>query len=235
MRLCAFTSVCEEDAEHVPRYLAEMERLQLSFGIHFDRCSPEFKQHFRGHPLLAAETDQDDPAIEFNEQHKQRIFDKVYRLKPDWTVAVDIDETWERGAAPKIAEILDSAWDCVDIRWVNLWNDPKQIRIDRHYETGHRVKFLALRGRCWVFDHPITNGAKLRQNGKLVPRHRTRIGRRLDLVCIHWGMLTRKMRLLHLERWNRIYTTAVGDNPYGFWKDACDESVVTTLESHDYF
>jgi hypothetical protein len=226
MTACAFTSVCEEDACWIDQYLLEAERLATPFCIHLDRCSPAIKRKLVKHRLCAGATEQADSRVEFNEQHKQAVFDMVVKLGFQWAMAWDIDETYERLAPEKIERALQLDVDYVDIRWLNLWNDTKHVRTDGPFSDGHRVKFYNLRVGPWTFAHKIVNGAKI--VGK-----DTRMGKS-DLVCLHHGMLTLELRQLHKERWDRIYSTALnGDrNPYGFWKYALE--VPARVSEHDY-
>jgi len=236
MSVCFFTAVCEEDEKYVNRYLEEVTRLDIPFAMHFDRCSVRFKSRFQGHPLLVARTSQDDPDIEFTEMHKQDILNKVIRAKFSWACALDIDETWEKNAKQKIDEVTQRDCDVIDIRWMNLWDSPEYVRVDPPF-CGHRAKFLNLRNgdAVWSFYHPAVNGPRLKP-GKKGPLsgNEGRIENQHDLVCLHWGLLTREDRQLHKERWDRIYTTAVGANPSGFWEVACDESITPVLMEHNY-
>jgi hypothetical protein len=216
--ICAFTSICEEDKVWIPQYLAEVDRLQMPFVIHFDRCSRATK-------------------IRLTEQHKQNAFDIAVSLGFKWAMAWDCDETYERDAVAKIQQICALDADYVDIIWHNLWDNPAYIRTDGPFSSGHRVKFYNLRKR-WRFTHSITNGPKI-VNEKGTPisgNPQSERATRFPLVCLHWGMLTRELRLQHKARWDRIYTAAVGNNPYGFWEYSCDEKTYPpVLEKHDYF
>lgn len=217
-RVCAFTSVCQEDLSWMDQYLQEAERLRMTFAIHFDRCRGGIRKTVSSHPLCVGSTSQDHHGIEFDETHKQAILDVVARYEFDWAMAWDVDETYEGDARRKIAAVVRSQADCVDIRWVNLWGDRRHVRVDGTFGKGHRVKFLNLQdGRRWMFDHPITNGPKLVGRDAVVEE--------ADLTCLHHGMMTRELRLEHKARWDRIYSTALrGDpNPYKFWEYACDE------------
>jgi hypothetical protein len=217
--VCAFTSICEEDACWADQYLAEMGRLDLRFVVHLDRCSDGLKAKMSGHKLCAGSTFRDDPNVEFTEQHKQSALDLVRKAKFRWALAMDIDETWEKGATAKLSALFDVP-DCLLARWVNLWETAGQIRVDGQFKDSFRVKLLRMdRAYKWTFDHPITNGPKAFASGNLVDVMPCRI----DLVCLHWGMMTRELRLQHKDRWDRIYTRAVGANPYGFWNYALDE------------
>lgn len=226
MSICAFTSICDEDACWIPQYLAEAERLGLPFCINLDRCSMPTRRALTRHPLCIGIAVQDDPAVEFEERHKQRALDVVAARGTDWALAWDIDETFEADAPAKLRR-LDPDLDCLDVRWLNLWGDRDHIRVDGAFGEGHRVKLLNLTGgRRWVFDHPITNGPKLVGREAVVTR--------FDLVTLHHGMMTPELRRLHKDRWDRIYTTAVGANPYGMWADACDETITPVLLRHGY-
>lgn len=239
--ICAFTSVCQEDACWVSQYLREAERLEMPFAIHLDRIGDVgMARRLAGHPLCVGQTAQDNIAVEFDETHKQGAFDLVDTLGFMWAMAWDIDETYERGAPRKLAQIGDMVEaDYVDIVWLNLWGDQHHVRTDGPFASGHRVKFYNLDRARWRFTHPVTNGAKRVDDvtGEVLPQRHPAKERahRHDLVCLHWGMMTRELREQHKLRWDRIYTTAVGANPYGFWDYAIDEAThPPTVERHDY-
>ncbi len=228
--ICAFTAICAEDAGWIPQYLAEVERLNIPFVLHLDRC-PQLAEFFTGHSLCRAVTFQNDPAIEFEERHKQMPLDRVVQGGFHWALAWDIDETFERKTPAKLPVILAEQrhTDCVDIRWLNLWGDRQHLRMDSPFDAGHRVKLLNLQDRrCWTFRSPITNGPKL-QGREAQYVH-------VDLVCLHHGMMTPALRRLHKERWDRIYSTALrGDpNPYGFWKTALETEDRAVLVPNEY-
>lgn len=238
MKLCAFTSVCQEDEQFVTRYLAEAVRLRLPFCVHFDRCSPQFRSRFKRNPFCKGWTEQRDPKIEFRETHKQGVFDLVVSHGYEWAMAWDVDETYERDAPAKIETITSLNADQVDVRWVNLWDDERHVRTDGPFSGGHRVKFYHLKSKTWKFCHPIVNGAKaVDVDGHPLPESETTLVK-YDLVTLHWGNLTREMREFKKARWDRIYSTALkGDpNPYGIWDFGLDEvNHPPQLEEHDYF
>lgn len=229
-RVAAFTAVCQADARWIPQYLAETERLDIPFVMLFDRCSDDLINSTMDHVNCIGSYTQSDPKFEFIEMLKQPLLDRICELGYDWAMAWDIDETYERDAPTKL-ELLDldeyGYYDILDTPWKNLWDSPTQIRVDGSFSEGHRVKFYNLqKERRYHFDSPITNGAKL-------------IGRDMDLakfnlVCLHWGMMTHDLRVEHKERWDRIYSKAVGKNPYGFWKDALDPTITPTLIPNEY-
>lgn len=212
MNVGAFTSVCEEDRDWIPQYLGEVFRLDIPFAVHFDRCSSATKTLLMSHPHCVGFTANDNPDREFEEWDKQGVLNILKDKGFHWGLAWDIDETWENDAATKIRELTRTTEaDYVDCRWANLWDDKDHVRVDNWFKTGHRVKLYRL-SLPWRFDHKITNGAKA--DGAKEAKS--------DLTCIHWGMMTHDMRVFHKARWDRIYTKAVGNNPYGFWKGALE-------------
>lgn len=239
--VCIFSSICQEDFHWLDQYLAEVDRLGIPFAMHFDRCRNWTKEKVRRHPRCIGTTEQDNHDLEFNETHKQQVFDLVFHSGFDWAMAWDVDETYERGARRKIEEITRLDADYVDVNWVNLWGDEKHIRIDGPFSCGHRVKFYNLRRNRWAFLSPITNGPKIVDSngrpvsGRINPSRERET--RYDLTCLHHGMMTAEMRRFHKARWDRIYSTALrGDsNPYKFWEYACDEETYPpTIVEHDY-
>lgn len=259
-KVCAFTAVCEEDARWLPQYLAEAERLGMPFAVHFDRWQNAkghikdgpvrgLMQRVQRHRLCVGYTLSRDYSAEFTEQHKQPVFDLVAGRDFDWAMAWDVDETYERLAPEKLQALLETDADQIQCRWLNLWGDSTTVRADGDWLLGRRVKFYNLLSGRWHFDHPITNGAKLLKSpppprkghrpmhtsGAWQPQFRTDVVvKRVDLVCLHWGMMTPELRRLHKERWDRVYTTAVGNNPYGFWRNALETEDKAVLEVHDY-
>lgn len=230
MRIGVYSSTCDEDACWAPQYLAEVERLNLAFAMNFDRCSAETKRVFKSHPQCVGFTEHDRPEVEFDERHKQGAFDLLVEQGFDWSLAWDVDETFERDAPEILQDLGGLEADYVDCPWVNLWGDSEHVRVDGPFAKGHRVKFHRLdTGLKWLWTTKITNGPKCTNKPDAVCG-------KLDLVCLHWGLMTRELRLLHKARWDRIYTTAVGQNPYGFWSLSCDEETYPpTVVKHGYF
>lgn len=227
MNICAYTCICEEDACWVDQYLQEAERLNLPFCILFDRCPDKLKRPFVAHPLCNGFAWQDDLTIEFTEQTKQKVFDLVASSGFYWAMAWDIDEVYDRDAPAKLQELSKqrgSEYAYGYVNWVNCWETPDQIRIDGPFAGARRVKFYNLEEYSWLFDHKITNGAKacpLGSKKPFEPTFQKRVSRfYTDLVCLHQGLMTHDLRVQHKARWDRIYTAAVGNNPYGFW-DYC--------------
>ena len=211
MNVCAYTSVCEEDRTWIPQYLAEVERIGVWFCIHLDRCRPETKKYLVDHPACRGYTESRSDCKEFSESHKQGAMDLAARSGADWAMAWDIDETWEPEFRDKIRLLDSSSMDYVKCPWLNLWGDVEHVRVDGPFEGGYRVKFYNLKkGFIYKFTHHVINGPKC-VNSSLTECTD------LPIICIHHGMMTHELRVQHKERWDRIYTSWVGSNPYGIW------------------
>lgn len=228
----AFSSVCEEDVHRwIPQYLAEAERLGIGFVMHFDRCSFDSIKWITSHHLCQRFTVQPYTSIEFTEQHKQGIFDKLAECDADWGMAWDVDETWEKHAPEKLRTELHpmiNSVDCIDCPHMNLWDSPDRIRIDGPLLYSHRIKFYNLRRiPKWRFDHPITNGCKPLDG-------RAAVISSWNLACLHWGNMLPEDRFKKKDRWDRIYTKAVGANPYGFWDYVCNPSIEPICVQNEY-
>lgn len=233
--ICAFTSICQEDEQWVDQYLAEVDRLKMDFCIHFDRCNSNLKSRLLTSCFCVGWTAQEDHDVEFTEQHKQGVFNDVVRLGYQWAMAWDIDETYDRDAPEKLKSLKNVQQDMAQTYWVNLWDDPRYVRVDGPFLMSKRIKFYRLGEKKWKFDHPITNGAKAYHDGWPIPTTYAGPGEIGNLTCLHWGMLTKELREQHKERWDRIYGKAVGSNPYGFWQIAVDDSITPILVRHGYF
>lgn len=236
--IAGFTSVCEEDVGFLPRYLVEAERLQLPFVMHFDKCSQETKDLVSAHPMCIGTTSYDSDEW-FNELHKQEALDKVISLGYKWAINWDVDETFEKEARVKFDSLAERREDAVlDYKWVNLWEDEDHIRVDGPMAQGHRTRIYNLQHNyIWKFYNPKINGAAaFERNGrKTFLRKEVGIGK-IDLVCLHWGMMTQAMRLAHKERWDKLYGkhTDNGKNPYGFWEWASDETITPVTAPNGY-
>ena len=241
-KVCAFTPTNEEDAQLFgDNYLRGLERHKIQFVMHFDRCKEETKKKFIQHPLCVGHTSQDNPNREYTEQDKQACFDVVWLHKNeyDWALHLDMDEWLERTADQKMEELLPNCQDDMLVcRWVNTWEKREQLRIGEPFgnsiQGNPRVKLYNLKvhpetaqKRRWFFDHTIIYGCKLvALDGTCPSGYGTE--RQTDLVFVHFGLMTHDLRVLHRDRWNRVYGKAVGENPYQLW----NHLVETENEQH---
>jgi hypothetical protein len=213
-----FTTTNEEDAVRWgDQYLAETFRMGLPFFVYFDRCSPSSKERFIRHPCCKGYLSQDDPRTEYAENHKQGVMDLAAAQGYRWAMSWDVDETWERDAPEKLRRMMASVppdHPVCDVSWLCLWDDPKFIRTDPPVGGRRRERLYDLMAGTWYFVGPIVYGPYLhdvRNPGRHYAIHK------LDLVCLHWGYMTRELRELHKRRWDRVYGAAVGKNPYELW------------------
>lgn len=235
--MCVFTSVTEEDNHWVGQYLNEMERLNLNFAVHFDRCHPVTKCKMSNHPLCVGVTNQDNDRIEFAETHKQAVFDLVWRSNLfSFALSLDIDETFEASASGKLGTITRTKARTVSLPQVTLWGGADTIRVDEPFRTQHRTRGYNLRaGVRFIFNSPVVNGASVVSPRRVSPLYQMSESARIDLHVLHHGLMTRESRRQHLERWDKIYSKAVGYNPYNFWRHICDEEAhPPTLEPNPY-
>lgn len=231
--IAAFTPFCWEDEQWIDIYLAEAERLDIPFAIHFDRCPREFKERFLKHPLFLGHTSQDEPK-EYTEQHKQGAMDIVRSKGFKWALHWDSDETWDKDFHSKLNVIGDiRGYDYLQAMWVNCWGDRQHIRIDGEFNYPPRVKLYNLQGRRWYFDHSITYGCKMiDERGKVLDG--VGRGRPTGIACLHAGLMTPELREFHKARWDRILTQAVGANPYGFWYHACTSDDIAVVVDNPF-
>lgn len=224
MKICIFTSVCEEDKQWTDQYLKEVERLEIPFAILLDRCSDETKAKFN-HPLCVARYEQNED-VEFTERLKQKIFDLIPK-EFEWALALDIDEVLEKDAKSKLNDLPDC--DFIDFTWVNLWEDDKHLRIGIGLGPRSRLKLYNLKN-TWRWIDSVTNGAYIVKGDEIVRGE----GKLIDVVCVHHGLKTKELRLKHKEKWDRIYTNAISRNPYKLWDVVLDESLEHEIIDNPY-
>lgn len=223
MRVCAFTSVCQEDLGWVDQYIIEAERLHIPFAIHLDRCNIQDFSKLVNHRLCRGYSRQNKGYIEFNETHKQEVMDIAATTGSTWLMAWDIDETYATDLSFLDDPMLQMSHDYINVRWLNLWEDTDHVRVDGPFGSGHRDRFYNNRSGQWVFNHKVVNGPKLKVRGIFAGSNAREL-KYHDFICLHHGMMTRELREFHKERWDRIYGVAVGKNPYGFWDYALNET-----------
>lgn len=205
--------VCDGDARHFDRFIGELTRLGYPFAVHFDHCSPETKARFKAHPLFVGGHEDDDPNSFFGEDSRQSALDILVRKGFDWALSFDVDETLEKAAPEKIREILTLEVDVVECPLLDLWGDAKHYRVDGPFRQSHREKFFRLGIGRWNYTHPTIHAPKA------TPRHKeyeVKVGV-FPLYVMHWGIMNMDDVRFHTERWNKIYTQKVGNNPYGFY------------------
>lgn len=226
-KLALIFSVCDEDERHFARFNAELTRLGFEFFVNFDHCGSATKKLFKANPLCSGANENDDAADLFEESHRQKALRLVDERKDfDWMLQMDVDETLERDAPRKIADILMLNVDVVDCRVLDLWGDGSMYRVDGPFAGSHREKFFNLRtAEKLYYYHPTSHAPKH------VPRHgRPSAVRSYDLNILHWGMMNMEEVEFHCKRWDAIYTRSVGGNPYGTYPYLRDPNTVIQLQ-----
>lgn len=222
MSVAAYTSVCEADARWVEQYLTEIERMGTPFAIHLDKCGHDLRRRLISHSMCIGNTS--ESSLPFNEKHKQGILDIVADKGYDWAMPWDIDETWDKNAPATLRELEKTTADYLMLGWVNLWDNPQTLRIDGPFKNL-REKLYNLRSGPFKYLSTIVNGPKLMHRQRYERRTDVICARRWEMVCLHWGFLTRELREEHKQRWDAIYAEPIcgGKNPYGIWDWALNE------------
>ena len=234
MNIAAFTSICQEDKCWLDQYLKEVERLGVHFAMHFDHCTTTVRKEVAKHKQCIGVTHRND-GVMFTEKHKQQVFDVVVANGFKWAMSWDIDETYDYYAPDKLQSIQSNDHTIITVDWRNLWGDKDHVRVDEAFETRIRHRFINITKGAWKFLRPSINGPFLVKDNestqvKNIPHHKS------DIVCLHWGMMTRELRVQHKQRWDRIYTNAIGRQPYKFWDYALDEQTYPPrVVKHNHF
>lgn len=226
--VCVFTSVCEEDGYWIPQYLTETERLGLCFAMHLDHCHEDTKQLVKRHPNCIGTTEENSPYRPFDETHKQAVHDLVRHAGFKWSMAWDIDETYETDAGAKIDELLTNLEPDVTTlvtSFLTLWGDWKHIRTDPPLGSGWRSKFNRLDVQLRFLHRNVNGPTRVNDRGEKLPYREVKT----DLVCLHWGMISHELRVLHKQRWERVYGS---HHSYGIWKASLDETGLVVAEHH---
>jgi len=216
-----YTSVCEEDLEYIPRYLQEMERLEVCFAMHFDKCESSTKELVESHPNCYDTTSNDDLNLLFSERHKQGVLDIAQDSGAQYITNLDIDETFEQDIHEKLdSYVFQSDQIAVRCFYKQLWGDPYHIRNDRFGHTC-RDKFLRVLKDCyWHMKFDFVNGPDLinKKDRRKVKWPRFDPVYPDGIVVLHWGAMLQEVREEHKERWDKIYGsyTKTGKSPYGY-------------------
>ncbi len=231
------------DKHHFSRVLAEYTRLGYPFAVNFDHCCKETKRLFKTHPNFVGCYENDDPKHVFDETHKQHALDVLVKLGFDWGGYFDTDDILDRRAPQLIPEMLE--WDC-DLIWcpaIDLWGDAHHYRVDgplgpshepdqtEHFGKQRRDCFWNLKTGNWKYKHADVHAPYFEAkdgSGRAARRRRSK------LHIIHHGRMDPKDAMRHEKMWDKIYTRALGRNPYrgGFYTYMAETEPV--LEYFDY-
>jgi hypothetical protein len=224
MTLCVFTAMIEEDANWLDMYLAGLNRLDLPFVMHFDRCSDETKKKVASNQGCCGTTARNKPDREFEESDRQDVLNLVGRMGFDWALALDIDEVLERDAKPKL-EVLNASYaDVAEVQYWHLYRDFHTVCADSG--SGMAGKITRTKGYhvgngAFTFASPIINRPRFCRNYAVF---------KSDLVVLHTGFMTPELRAMHRARWTRIYGR-FGHNPYGKYEP--EREVPLEIVAHD--
>lgn len=227
MKIGVMFSVCDGplgDEKHFDRFLAELTRLGFPFAVNFDHCTEQTRRLFQRRALYLGGYEDNDPESHFDESFRQKALDVLLDKQFDWALSMDVDETLERDAVQKIHEATELGADIVDFPVLDLWGDERHFRRDGPFGSSHREKLFNLREPI-AYYHPTVHAPRVKPKGREV------VVVKYPCHVLHWGIMCREDAVFHTERWNRIYTRRVGNNPYasGFYSYIMDESIVPEL------
>lgn len=216
-KIGAVTPMCMEDERWLPQYLAEVERLQMPFAVHFDKCPMAFRRQVGEHPLCVGWTL--NHSGHYCERFRAGPLKQLEANGFNAAVFMDFDETFEPAFGHKLRKLcLDTSWQRARVYWYNIHEKPDTIRIDNP-SNPHRLKIFRLNaGVTWDF------------RGIVVDPYSTPkdvLTASTNLVSFNWGLMNDELRQQHHDRWDRLYAQEAGKNPYSFWQYLIDNLATT--------
>lgn len=215
MKIGVFVAVCDADFEWVRQFV---QSSPWPIALYGDNLSRENWQKILALKPLIVEA-VDGKGI-FSEKSKQQAFNILVDRGYDWAVQMDIDETWEQGAADiveaSLAENPDGHIGQCNMVHVIQREGELFIRQDPYYSTGGREgsrdRIYNMRYK-WRWVDPLTNGAyPLNENGSVQENVATIFA--TGATTVHWGYMTHNLRVAHRRKWDDVYIKAAGRNPY---------------------
>lgn len=218
-------SVFDGDEKHFDRFLGELHRLGRPFVVNFDHCSRATKKFFMESPLYLGGYEDDDPGVMYSEGLRDRSLRILLREGFRWMLQLDVDETLDKYALPKLEKAVTMDADVIGARWISLWEREDQQRTDGGIANAKREKLFNLKANPKIlYNSAVINSPRLRCEG------RDPVVVMSDIFVLHWGMMSFEDADEHKRRWDTIYTKAVGGNPYGAWNYMCDRTVKVTVD-----
>lgn len=215
------------DGKHFPRFRRELTRLGLPFAVYFDHVSRPTYDLFKSHPLFLGSYDDEDPGSHFTEASRQHALDILVRAGFDRSLQMDVDETLERDAPRRLREEVPAVdADVIVFPCWDLWGSHRTMRVDGPQSHGSREKVHRLRGNHLKYPSATSHAPNVTPHGKTCRDARVF---RMDLKILHWGIMDLADAQFHRERWDRVYTRAVGRNPYGSYEYYFDPATEVRL------
>ncbi|WP_258112315.1 glycosyltransferase [Alicyclobacillus sp. SP_1] len=116
---------------------------------------------------------------------KQRLFAATVATEPDWILALDADEMFERRFKQEVRSLINQTqWDWYAFRFYHFWHSQTHYRIDKLWaptQYGPRL-FRYMRGAVYRWNDQALHGGSLPNN--LVSDFP---GRTSDLRIKHYG------------------------------------------------
>jgi hypothetical protein len=137
---------------------------------------------------------------------RQYLLDLARQGRADWIFAIDADEALD----PRDVETLRRACqytdaDALHLRWMNLWNSEKLIRVDGIYGMGSPPRLWRATPSLRLVS--MSNGIHTWSE-----REVKRAG--VDVRLWHWGYIDRDQRLARWRNYNAIDPNNYGEDCY---------------------
>lgn len=130
----------------------------------------------------------------FQPQIKTDLLEKIGKLKPDWILPLDADETFETGFNREILEGLAKNKHSCYFYIVNLWNDEGRYSKGLSFWNIRFFKYLPSRGTQYL-KRPVHCG--------LAPPYFYHVGTYVPHLVIHRGLLNPLDRQRKIERYRK--------------------------------
>jgi Glycosyl transferase family 2 len=145
------------------------------------------------------------PGMELDEaRDKDWLLSKVVdECDPDWVLCIDGDEELEPLGAEKILSVIrQPMFDCYGLKFLNLWDSPDQIRVDRWYSQFSRQGLfrpsVAMGFKCGYEGCGTHSGLHVSNAPAGVPWCV------LQVSLLHYGYMFKEDRIRKYRYYNRI-------------------------------
>lgn len=229
------------DEKHFPRFLKEIDRLGLPFAVYFDHCTRETYKLFSSHRLYFDGFDDVDQYSSFDEGSRRYPLNILIKAGFGHILQMDLDETLERDGPAKLRDVLKNGADVTGFWCLDIWDRPESSlseteepgfwrRIDGPFGAGKREKVFKVTGNTLRWPAATAHAPDVWPTGKTKEESVVKMA---DISVIHWGIRNLADAQFHRERWDRIYTRAVGGNPYQGYEYYFDKATVPAYAKLD--
>ena len=222
--------ICDEDAHRLNIVFKEAIRLDMPIAWYADRCSQETVDKLKGFDLTVGIY---RGSGQFSEVVRQHAFDMLDRKGFGWALNWDSDETWSKTAKKDMEKSLGEYERAIVCPMKTVWEKDNELYFREDglchgtQSNTKRIRLYSLDFE-WMWQDKAINGPAYMVGRQWVYPDINKL-RTCNATTIHWGYADDKMRESHKKRWDKIYTEAVGRQPYNNWEWFCDKTIEPTL------